>query len=81
MDNNANPLSPGGTAAQSEDASDIDTSPTQMLFTHDTTAAAGSHTASCSMTGSSRPLIGTLSFGTPAVTPPNVLRKKGWIGE
>lgn len=79
LDNSTNPLSPGGAAIQGGNTTDVDTSlfQTQLEVTTQVTAASGSHTTSCSMTGSTIPMIATLSFGISAS--PSVPRKKGWI--
>ncbi len=73
FDNNANPLLATSPAAQVGNTNDLDLSliQTQMTSTGQVTALAGSgHTTACSMTGSSVPLIGTLSFGIIASATP-----------
>jgi hypothetical protein len=53
--------------------------PNQFIVGWKTTPSSGSNTASYSQTSNVTPMISTLSFN-PSV-PPNVPRKKGWIGK
>jgi hypothetical protein len=61
-------LSASATAIQVGGSNDQDggAGPQQVAFFQDTTVASGSNTTACSMTGTVRPLIGTLSFGVAA---------------
>lgn len=73
FDNNANPLISTSPAIQSGNINDKDSTflQTQQTVTTQVTATAGSgHTTACSETGSSVPLIATLSFGIISTASP-----------
>jgi hypothetical protein len=75
FDNAANPLIVTAPAIQSGNTNDHDSSflQTQQTVTTQVTATAGSgHTTACSETGSSLPLIATLSFGIIATVSPQI---------
>jgi hypothetical protein len=80
QDVDTNPLVPNSGENVLLNSIDDATSPNQQTSMQIITAALGSHTTSCTMSsGSSRPIIATLSVPINAL--PNVPRKKGWIGE